>query len=352
MACMLFLSLILFSCADNKFRIKGEIYGAEKKSLILEKSDFQGRWLPVDSTETNRNGAFSFSFPSPDAPEIYRIALNDQYIYIPVDSTETITVTSSYDKFGSDFSLSGSRNAEMMAEFEKALQKANYSSNDSLADFKKMVFSNYMKDFQGSVLSFYILTKTIDGKPLYNPADKNDIKYFAAVATGFQSARPEDPRTALLEQTALKGLKEKNNAAGKYQTYEANEVSMIEIDLPDETGKNIKLSSILGKGKPVVVIFSALNMEDSPELNIALAKIYNKLGGKVDFYNVSLDADQYEWREAAKNLPWITVYSPGQNMSEDAMHYNVYQLPSFFIYNVEGELTSRPLTLNELEKSL
>lgn len=342
----------LLSCSNNKFKVKGEIYGGEEKTLVLEKSDFQGRWLAVDSTHTNKNGGFSLSFPAPDAPEIYRLSLNDRYIYFPVDSTETITITSSYDKFGRDFNLSGSKNAEMMGQFEKDLQNANTKDRDSLAVFKRKVFSNYMKDFQGSILSFYILTKIVDGEPLYNPADKTDSKYFAAVATGFQAKRPDDPHTALLEQTALTALKHRNNEAGKFREIEADEISLIDIEAQDENNNPIKLSSIAGQGKPVVVIFSLLNHQDSPQLNMNLAQLYKKLDGKVEFYNVSLDADQYEWREAAKNLPWITVYSPGQTGSPDAIRYNVYQIPSFYIYNGNGELTSRPMTFDELSKAL
>ena len=345
-------AFIFCSCSNNKFKIKGEIYGGEDKSIILEKSDFQGRWIPIDSTHINKNGGFAFSFPSPVAPEIYRLTLNNRFIYIPVDSTETITLTSSYDKFGQDFSLSGSKNAEMMEKFEKQLHSSNTTNPDSLTQFKRSVYSNYMKDFPGSILSFYILTKTIDGIPLYNPNDKTDGKYFAAVATGYKSARPDDPHTALLENTALNAIKQKNSEAGKYQTLEAQEISLIDIDLPDETGKNIKLSDIVGKGKPVVVIFSLLNHQDSPELNMSLAQIYKKKDGNIEFYNVSLDQDQYAWREAARNLPWITVYSPGEASSADAVRYNVFQVPSFYIYDANGELKSRPMTIEELNKSI
>lgn len=344
--------LLLSSCHKDEFKIKGEIYGGENKSLILEKSDFQGRWLPVDSTKINRNGGFSFSFPSPSSPDIYRISLNGRFIYIPVDSTETITVSSSLESFGRDFSLSGSHNAEQMAEFEKQLQKTKTDHPDSVTAFKKSVFSNFMKDNQGSIVAFYILTKTVDGKPLYDPSLPGDRKYFGAVATGYQATRPDDPHTALLEQTVLQALKIKNSENGNFRTLEANEISMLDIDAQDETGKNVKLSDVAAKGKPVVVIFSLLNQPESPELNIALANIYNRLAGKVEFYNVSLDDDQYQWREAAKNLPWITVYSPGQGSSMDAIRYNVFRLPSFFIYNSQGELTSRPMTLDELNKSL
>lgn len=349
---ILSIALLIVACSNNKFKLKGEIYGGEDKSIAVEKSDFQGRWVTIDSIRTNRNGGFSFSFPAPPSPDIYRLNLNGQYIYFPVDSTETITLTTSYDKFGRDFILGGSHNAERLGDFEKNLQAVNTANPDSLTVFKKTVYSTYMKDAPGSILNFYILTKTIDNKPLYDPSDPTDRKYFGAVATGYKATRPDDPRTALLEQTAIQALRNKNNLEGKFKTVDAQEISLIDINLQDENGQQVKLSDVAGKGKKVAVIFSLLNAPESPEFNIALANIYNRYAGKVEFYNVSLDADQYAWRDAARNLPWITVYSPGQNASEDALRYNVFQIPSFYIYNAEGELSSRPLTMEELNKSL
>lgn len=344
--------LALSACHNDKFKLKGEVYGGENKTMMLEKPDFQGRWQIIDSIHINRNGGFSFSFPAPPAPEIYRLTLNGEYIYIPVDSTETVTLNTSYNKFGSDFNLVGSKNAEKLSQFEKDLQAANLSHPDSGVNFKRRVYSQYLKDSPGSIISFYILTKTIDGTPLYNPSDKTDLKYFGAVATGYKTVRPDDPHMALLELTVIDALKKKNAENGKFQTIEAQEISLIDMNLQNEKGEYVKLSDVAGKGKPVVVIFSLLNTPDSPELNIALANIYRKHSGNLEFYNVSLDEDQYAWREAATNLPWITVYSPGQQYSEDAVNYNVFQVPSFYIYDSNGELSSRPLTLDELQKSL
>lgn len=344
--------LFVSSCNKHDFKVKGEIYGGEEKSIVLEKSDFHGRWLPVDSTRINKNGGFSITFPAPLSPDIFRLALNGQYVYIPVDSTETITVNSSYSKFGADFTLTGSHNAEQLEKFEKELQTKRHDNLANLDEFKREVYSKYMKDAPGSIICFYILTKTVDGKPLYDPSMPEDKKYFGAVATGYKMHRPDDPHTAILEQTALKALKEKNTAEGKFQTIEANEISLIDIDLQDDKGKNVKLSDIAGKGKPVVVIFSQLTQPDAPQLNISLSNIYKKHAGNIEFYHVSLDEDQYAWREAAKNLPWITVYSPGVQSSPEVIKYNVFQLPSFFIYDAGGELKSRPMTVEELNKSL
>ena len=345
--------LMLAACKEDKFKIKGEISGGDDQTIVLEKSDFNGRWFTVDSIKLKSNGAFNLSVAAPNSPDIYRLEYNGKYIYFPVDSTETITVNSSLSEFGHDFTLSGSSNAELMEKFEKELMALPKGvSVDSLADFKKNVYSNYMKDSQGSILSYYILTKIVGDKPLYDPNNPTDTKYFGAVATGFKTVRPDDPHTKLLEQTTLNSLKRRNVEAGKYQQLEAEEISLIDIEFPDEKGKMQKLSEIAGKGKKVVVIFSLLSHPDSPALNMELAEIYNRNKGNVEFYNVSLDDDQYAWRESAGNIPWITVFAPASVSGEVMAKYNVTEIPVFFIYDADGSLSGRVDNVEDLEKKI
>ena len=64
-ACAVACAALLSGCGEPSFKIKGEIYGAEDKSLVLEKSDFYGRWVAIDSTRVSSNGNFSISRPAP-----------------------------------------------------------------------------------------------------------------------------------------------------------------------------------------------------------------------------------------------------------------------------------------------
>lgn len=344
-------SIFLAACSNPSFKIKGDIYGAENRSVILEKSDFYGRWIPIDSTRTSKSGQFSFTSPAPAVPDIYRISLDDRFIYLPVDSVETLTVTSSLDKFGSDFSVTGTDKAEALTRFEKeVIALPSDLPADSLESFKRKVFTNYMRDAQGSIVSYYILTKIKDNKPLFDP--DADYKYFAAVATGFKAIRPDDPHTSVLENTSINALKRRNSERGSQLQINAEEITMLEIDLPDEEGNNRKLSEFVGNGQPTVVMFTLLTHPDSPADNIELSKIYNRLGGNVNFYQVSLDPDQYAWREAARNLPWITVFDIDGEYSKAARLYNVVNIPSYYIYDRKGELKARATDTNDLSKQL
>lgn len=343
--------LLISSCGNPSFKIKGEIYGADNQPVILEKSDFHGRWVAIDSIRTSSSGAFSISRPAPAAPEIFRLNLNGRFVYLPIDSIETVTLTTSQEKFGSEYTLSGTDKAELMANFDKEVMALPVDiSADSLNAFKRNVYTKYIKDAQGSVVSYYVLTKTIGDKALFNPDE--DYKYFGAVATGFKQARPNDPRTALLEKTSLDAQRRRNSESGNVLQFEARELTIIDIDLQDEKGTNRKLSDYVGKGKPVVVMFTLLTHPDAPALNMELSKIYSSKAGGVEFYEVSLDPDQYAWRDAAANLPWVTVFDPNGQYSQAAANYNVSNLPTFFIYDSKGELSARANTIEELRKKL
>ncbi len=82
-----------------------------REDPVLEKSDFYGRWIPVDSTKVGDNGEFSIRSDAPASPEIYRLALCDRFIYFPVDSVESLKVTSDAADFGVRFSLEGTPQA-------------------------------------------------------------------------------------------------------------------------------------------------------------------------------------------------------------------------------------------------
>lgn len=344
------LSGILLSCNEAKFRIEGEVAGGEGESLVLEKSDFGGRWIAVDSTKIGNGGKFSIGGDAPASPEVYRLSLGDRFIYLPVDSIENLTLTTTADNFGHSYTLSGTQQAELMAAFETEMMGLQNPDSASLANFKRSVFTKYIKDGEGSILSYYVLTKIYDGKPLYDPADPQDMKYYSAVATQFENYKPNDPHGKMVKEVSLAAMKKRNSEQGKKNVIEANEIRVIDIALPNTENKTTRLSDVVGKGKPVIVVFSMMLDENAPAFNRELARIYNK--GGVEIYQISFDAAQYEWREAARNLPWINVLDPNGTASTALLDYNVGGLPAVFLYNAAGDLVARPESLKDLERRL
>lgn len=170
-------AVALSSChRDPTFGVEGTIDGADDLAVTVEKSDYSGRWQPIDSTRTDSKGHFSMEIGAPSAPEIYRVGIGDgKWVYIPVDSTETITVSAPLKGFDTSFTLSGSDQAKKMGEFDKALiALGSNPSAERLEAFRRDVYTRYLQDSRGSVMSYYVLTKTIDGRPLFDPTDPTE----------------------------------------------------------------------------------------------------------------------------------------------------------------------------------
>lgn len=342
---------VLASCNSNEFKVDGKVEGANEQSIVLERG-FNGQWIALDSVRTSASGNFALSFEAPTSPEVYRLRLQDQFIYFPIDSLEHISVTADANHFGEQFTLSGSHDAEILMNFEKEANALNLSDSAAVSEFKRKVFNEIIKDSRASVLCYHVLNKTIDGEFLFDPKNSFDLKIYGAVATAYKQFRPNDPRTPLLEMVAMQGRRAANAESGRQRVIEAKEVSLIEIALKDASGKEHKLSETTKQGKPTVVIFSVLTDEKSPEINREIAKIYNANAGRINIFQVCLDYDQLAWKNAAANLPWTVVYDPDGEMSEYAIKYNVQQLPAAYIYDSKGELTEQASSFADLSSKL
>lgn len=347
------LAVLLSGCGEkNSFRVDGVVDGADKASLVVERADYNGVWQPVDSVKTSADGSFSMKVAAAGAPEIYRLVLDGKYIYFPVDSTENIHIETTLKGFGSDYSVGGSSQAALFEKFDKSLMRVNIENEDSLDAFKKRVFNAYIKDGRGNLLSYYVLTKSIGNRLLFNPEDTRDVKYYSAVATIYKNFNPEDPRAAVLERMAIEGLKKRNRELGKKVVVNANEVKIIEIALPGTDGSTKRLSEVLVSGHPGIVVFTGNADKNTPAINLRLRELYDRRGGNLSIYQIGVDGDRYDWKNGASNLPWTSVYASSASDGKVFRDYNVGVVPAFFIYSSAGELTKRVDDISELEAAL
>lgn len=341
-------AIIISGCSsDPEFKIEGEIADAESMTLLLEKPDHGGIWNPIDSVRLGKKGNFSFSGYAPAAPEIYRLALNNQYIYFPVDSIENLQLYANAASFATNFEISGSDNAVALGNFEKELLAAapTLSNPDSARNFKRHIYAAYLQEAHGNIVSYYILTKTIGNHPLFNPDD--DSQYFSAVATSFRQFNPDDPRTEMLENIATEARRKRLANSGTQRVVTAEEISLLPIDLPNEEGKATSLASIAGNGKKTILVFSDYSDDATPALNIKLRQIYNR--GNFNIYNVGIATTQGEWISGARNLPWTTVFANPADMVSLASLYQFSALPTIFLIDENGILKSRLQTVEELD---
>ena len=127
---------------------------------------------------------------------------------------------------------------------------------------------------------------------------------------------------------------------------------LIDISLYDDKGQMQKLSDAAAANKVVVLNFTVYSAEAAPAYNIELNKAYERFHDRgMTIYQVSVDPDEYVWKQAARTLPWITVYNPSTASAENLLKYNVTALPTTFIV-ANGEIAERVDDITTLQQSL
>jgi len=343
---------LLTSCtSSDEWTVEGNIKGAGGTTIYIENAGAVG-WIPMDSVVTDGSGNFSYSHAAAEYPDIYRLRLNGKVLYFPIDSTETVTVTTDMYQFDRDFTLAGSPSAEMLMKMDRRINNVydNPAVNtDSIDNLKRELADLWLSD-RTSIVAYYLINKQINGMPLFDPANKFDLRVIGGVATAFKEARPDDPRTTYIERLYLQNRAA--NGIAVDDTIVANEISFFDINLYDREGQNRSLLDVAKKNKVVLINFTSYTEEFSPTLNVALNRLYERYHDKgLEIYQIAFDADEFRWRESAKNLPWVTVHNPSVNGAELLLRYNVRSLPTLFIIR-NGELLERVTDYNRLDDTI
>lgn len=335
------LALLLVGCDGNRFKVDGRVDGAtDSTQLVLEVSS-NGSWLFVDSVPVKADGSFTAGDEAPFVPSIYRLRLGSDAICFPIDSLDRITVTTSVKDFATGYTLSGSDHAVQVMNIDKEAMKlaGGKASAEQLKAFKRKVSEQIVTDPAG-IVAYYAINKYIDGKPLFDPLDDNDLRIIGAVANAFYSFKPDDPRTNYLVSVLTAGQQRRRTSEAG-DTIFANEASLIDIRLQDYHGKEFSLSEVAAQNRIVLLSFTMYSEDFSPVYNKLLNDLYTKHKGQgLAVYQISLDSDPVTWRQAAQNLPWITVYEPSGPNAVEVGIYQVMSVPCTFIIR-NGEIVER-----------
>ncbi len=340
-----------WACGDtNEWTIAGNIADATGSTLYVDMAGVGG-WVTLDSVRIDDDGDFSYSHAASAYPDIYRLRLDGKCIYFPIDSTETVSVKTDGRNFDRDFSLTGSAAASMLSEIDRRINSVydNPAVNaDSISRLKRELANMWLSD-RNSIVAYYLIQKQVNGKHIFDPSDRFDLKVIGGVATAFKESRPDDPRTKYIERLYLQN-RAINNAA--IDTIVADEISFFDINLYDPQGNNRSLLELADKNKVVLISFTSYDEDFSPALNLALNKVYERYHDNgMDIYQVSFDNDEFFWRESARNLPWVTVHNPAVNGAELLFRYNIKTLPTLFVIR-NGELLERVTDLSDLDRTV
>lgn len=349
--------LLLASCAGDadKWKIKGTIEGLSDNDVVLLEGNNQGGWYIMDTIAPDSKGRFSYVHAPQGYPDVYRLRLGNETIYFPIDSIETVTVSATAPSISATHTISGSPQAENMARVDSLLAASaavnGVAGTLSDPDLKHKLGQVILSDPDG-IVAYYIISKRVDGKPLFNPSVSLDHRLIGAVANSFTQNRPSDPRTTYLKKLYLDNRRIAGDTPAR--VIEAQEVGSFELKLFDRKGVERSLHEITGSGHPVLLNFTAYTAEWSPALNIELNKIYQKYHPMgLEIYQVSVDQDEYAWKESAANIPWIAVLNDlSAAGNANLINYNVVSIPTSFIINRNGVISERVDDITKLESAV
>ncbi|WP_300901129.1 TlpA disulfide reductase family protein [uncultured Bacteroides sp.] len=369
-------ALALSACnSEPKFKVEGEVSGADGKMLYLEAAALEGI-VPLDSVKLKGDGSFSFRQTRPETPEFYRLRVEDKVVNLAVDSTETIGVKASYADFATSYTVEGSANstkikeltlmqAQLQAKVNALIKKMQ--AHQIAADVFDEELATLMKDYKDEVKAKYIfaaptetaayfaLFQKLNNYLIFDPLNnKDDIKCFAAVATSLNNLYPHADRSKNLYNIVIKGMK--NTRTPQQKVLEipkevVSETGIIDISLRDMKGNTHKLSEL--KGKVVLLDFTIYQSAASAPHNFLLNDLYTKYKDQgLVIYQISLDADEHFWKTTADNLSWICVRDASGIYSSVAAMYNVQAVPSLFLINRNSELSARGETIKDLDAAV
>jgi len=366
--------MILFSACSKtpKLKVEGNISNAKDTTLYFEIFGMNKIEI-IDSVKLNNKGTFHFKTKLPDAPEFYRLRIGDRYIQLGADSSATVVINADGKNFGSNYTVEGSRCCELIRELSVS-QSGILVSVDSLNNLyksKQLADSIFQRKVQKvlnghrekaikiilenpkSPAAYFALFQRLYDNIIFDPFNKEDSRYFSAVATSWDAFYPKADRSKNLVNLTLQGIKElrKNNNKKEFVINEQYNTGYFEINLPDVYGKEVALSSL--KGKVVLLDFTAYQSESSSSRNLRFRELHNKFNRQgFEIYQVSFDADDNLWKTGASNLPWICVHDRSGIQSKYLTTYNVREIPTFFLMDKGGNIVARDAMISDLNKEI
>jgi peroxiredoxin len=367
------LMILLTGCNRNpKLEVSGKISNAQDKVLYFELFGMDKTEV-LDSTILDKDGHFRFKTTLPEAPEFYRLRIENRFIHLGADSSAKVSVDADGIDFGKTYQVSGSRcceNIRFLSELQgntllnvdsltklfqaKTLTEPEYQEllmaafEEHRESARKIIFEN-----PRSPAAYFALFQRLHNYLIFDPYDTNDNKCYAAVATSWDTFYPNSLRSKHLKLLTLQGMKEirQNRDARKFEITEKSKMAMFEVKLPNIYGKTIPLSAL--QGKVVLLDFTAFQGDFSPSRNLFFRELYHNYAEQgFEIYQVSLDTDEQFWKTSANNLPWICVHDKNSVRSEYLSTYNVQSLPTYFLIDRNGDIVLRDAMVNDLNKEI
>ena len=127
----------------------------------------------------------------------------------------------------------------------------------------------------------------------------------------------------------------------------------VHIKLPTVKGDSLTLASF--KGKVILLDFWASWCGPCQLANRELVKLYDKYKAKgFEIFSVSIDENKKAWQKAItrQRITWVQVNDSRGWDAQTAIRWNIYQLPTTYLINKNGDVVSIDLEGKELDENV
>lgn len=351
---MVLAAVVMAASCSTKAVIDGTVASAPSSEVIVKLLDIN-RYEVLDTVATDAAGKFSYKVEVAEGqPEFVYVFYKDTKIAsLILEAGDNVTVEA--DTLG-HYTVAGSEESLKLAQVEKdfaaSLLKLNdlalkveAASEKEAKELSREMSQEYIRYYRDRVKYIMQNSRSLTVVPVLFQsfsaelpvfAQNTDAIHFLSMADSLELSYPESKYVKALRKEADQRYKYLELQA---RIDNAQEVSYVDIELPDVNGKTRKLSEI--DSKVVVVQFWNAADQSQKMFNQDILKPiyadYHKKG--LEIMQVSLDVDKAIWAKAVKDqeLPWISVCDSRGAMSPYVGLYNVQVTPSMFILH-EGEL--------------
>ena len=127
----------------------------------------------------------------------------------------------------------------------------------------------------------------------------------------------------------------------------------VHIKLPTVKGDSLTLESF--KGKVILLDFWASWCGPCQLANRELVKLYSKYKAKgFEIFSVSIDENKKAWQKAItrQRITWLQVNDSRGWDAQTAIRWNIYQLPTTYLINKNGDVVSIDLEGKALDENV
>ena len=350
------LAAVAFASAacGQKAVIEGSLESAPSSEVIVKLLD-ANKFTVLDTVSVNAAGKFTYKMDMQKGhPEFVYVFYKDTKIAsLILEAGDNVAVEA--DTLG-NYSVAGSEESLRLAQVEKdfaaSLLKLNdlalkieTASEKEIKEISREMSQEYIRYYRDRVKYIMQNSRSLTVVPVLFQnfsaelpvfAQNTDAIHFRNIADSLELAYPDS--------RYVKALRKEADQRYRYlelqtQIDNAEEVSYVDIELPNEKGEKVKLSDV--ESKVVLIYFWNASDASQKMFNQDVLKPlyadYHKKG--LELFQISLDVDKAVWAKAVKDqeLPWVNVCDIRGGQSPYAALYNIAVTPSMFILN-DGEL--------------